>query len=285
LPRKLPADILERLRYNRNINENSDVNELAEEINAMPNTQTTAISAADNNSVDMLLQELNLDVAIAGDDDVVNEVIVEELPLAELSEEDLLKATAALDREEAYASQSSEADTHDPTAVPAAPAKAPRKARAASTSTPKAPATPRAPRDLSSLSDEHFVLEGDPATLDAATLTANRAAVMATVPTQVKVAEKFENVLTSIAAGKKPSTYVVDAFAILDAKKAVTSMDLVAAFKADGYNEGTARSQVGQIMNLFATLKIANRSNSNLTLNPASRLAERLRNIISGATV
>ena len=103
-------------------------------------------------------------------------------------------------------------------------------------------------------------------------------------PAQVKIAEKFENLFTALSVGKAPSTYVMIAFKLLDEKKTVTSADIVAAYKASGLGEGTARSQSGQIMHLFATVEIATRVGQTLTLNASSTIADRIRKVISSAS-
>lgn len=132
----------------------------------------------------------------------------------------------------------------------------------------------RTPRDISSVAPEFFALT-EPA--DDADLEAIRAATMALKPEQKKIAEKFDNLFTSISVGKAPSTYVMIAFKLLDEKKECTSTDIVAAYKAADLGEGTARSQSGQIMNLFATVGIAQRTNQQLKLRADSKIAERLR--------
>ena len=67
------------------------------------------------------------------------------------------------------------------------------------------------------------------------------------------------------------------AFKLLDEKKSATSADIIAAYKASGLGEGTARSQSGQIMHLFHVVGIADRANQVLTLKEDSKIAERLR--------
>lgn len=66
------------------------------------------------------------------------------------------------------------------------------------------------------------------------------------------------------------------AFKLLDEKKTVISADVVGAYKASDLGEGTARSQSGQIMHLFATVGIADRSGQSLTLKGDSTIAERI---------
>jgi hypothetical protein len=200
--------------------------------------------------------------------EITAEALLQEM---ELGSEDLTGLETEIAKTEAYEEQEASGDVNtEPT--PAA-AEAPKKERKA-----KAAGTPRVERDLSKLPADAFVLTTDiPADLEA-----NKVAVMGTRPNQKKIAEKFENVLLAVAANRKPSTYVMDCFAILQAKGEVTSGDLVAALKADGYSDGTARSQVGQIMALFPVLKIAERTTrSSLKLNPDSMIAGALKDMLS----
>jgi len=57
----------------------------------------------------------------------------------------------------------------------------------------------------------------------------------------------------------------------------ITSADIVAAYKASGLKEGTARSQSGQIMVLFDALGIAKRNGKSLTLDADSNAVTYLR--------
>jgi hypothetical protein len=50
-------------------------------------------------------------------------------------------------------------------------------------------------------------------------------------------------------------------------------------FKAS-HSQGTAQSQAGQMMNLFATTKVAERQKNTLVLNENSVVAQRLRDIL-----
>lgn len=199
-----------------------------------------------------------------------------------LDDEELRKLEASIERSEAYEEQEStvQADTQAPQAA------ATTQAVVKPSKTPRV-STPRVARDLKSLSAEHFVLEGGvPA--DAAAAEAVKDDTLKLIPTQKKVAEKFENLFASIAAGKAPSTFVVIAFNLLERSGSISSADLVAAYKSpgarsdtEGYNEGTARSQAGQIMNLFDVVKIATRTRQALTANSESRIAAKLRDILN----
>ena len=180
---------------------------------------------------------------------------------------------AALGQLEAYEAQESEvevaADEDEIEASPEAVAPAARTTRAPKA--PKAPAAPRASKDISTLPAERFVLSG---TLPS-DLEANKASVLASRPTQVKIAEKFDNVISSLAAGRKPSGYVMKCFAVLQARGEVTSGDLVAALQTE-YSVGTSRSQAGQMMELFNVLGIAVRTKQSLKLIPDSTYAAEL---------
>lgn len=264
--------------------------------------------AATMESIDMALADLDLEndevveeldaalddlEAIAEEEAVVEEPeVVEEQEVEAAAEESTLTAAAIDDdlladldlelaRTEAYNAQESApiASEEEQEAIKAKGAARAKRASSGS-STPRA-ATPRTPRDINAVPAEIFVLNGDVAAMDDAAKDAAKAATMALLPKQVKVAEKFENLLMSLAAGKLPSRYTVVAYKALAARKTLTSADLVGAYKAEGLKEGTARSQSGQMMNLFSTLQIADRSGQTLTLREDSNLAARLNALLS----
>jgi len=193
--------------------------------------------------------------------------------LHELDPEQERAVEAAIARSEVYAESEASATT-----IGEEPA-------AAETPTPKARGKKasagggkRVPRDLNTLAPEAFVLTVTPP----ADLDANKSEVLALRPKQVKIAEKFDNILTSLSVGKPPSVYIMTCFKTLEAMKTVKSADLVAAIQASTTKGGsakaigTARSQTGQIMNLFAALGIATRNGNMLTLNDESALAAKL---------
>jgi len=201
------------------------------------------------------------------------EVVVEELEASDASEEDVLRDLELnLERASVYEAQTS--TPVDPAAVAEQKAKS-TKPR------PAATGAPRTPRDVNAVDAGVFVLEGDPATMDDAAKEAAKTATRALIPVQKKIAEKFDNLFTSLSVGKPPSTYVMIAFNLLDEKKSVTSADIIGAYKASGLSDGTARSQCGQIMHLFNVVKIAGRAGQTLTMNPASTIAERIRKVRS----
>lgn len=189
-------------------------------------------------------------------------------------------------REAAYAEQEAVPEHEsvapaDPSEKPAKKARAPKKAAApAEPGEEKAAKAPRAPRTtLSDLPDTAFVLDTS-VDEDPAALAENRAAVMARRPAQVKVAEKFDNVLLSVAAGRAPSTYTMDCYRALKATGRTSSAALAATLTATDkkggggtYTIGTARSQSGQFMALAPALKIATREGKELVLNPDSLIA------------
>lgn len=233
-----------------------------------PNTQAIDDTVAAN-----LADDLLTDLELSGSSDIEDEMVLESLESADEAAIDLLEQTEA-----SYAEQASSTDVSVEAADDAkAQATSTKKKRAASTS--KAPKA-KVERDLSALPADIFVLNigatpGDP--------DAYKASVISRRPNQKKIAEKFDNLFTSIAAGKKPSVYTMFAFGVLDQSKEITSSDLVAAMKASAsrsgaaYNEGTARSQAGQMMALFASVGIATRNGQKLTMNTDSKIAERLR--------
>ncbi|MBY3231953.1 hypothetical protein [Rhizobium laguerreae] len=253
---------------------------LATSTAAMPN-------AADLDALDAVLENFNLEdtteedivLEAAGDDVPADDVIVEETAPTELASDELADLDLALTKNEVYSEQTSSAV--ETTELPA-----PTEAKRPGTRTPRAAgaaAAARTPRDISKVADEFFVLNGDPAAMTADDQAAARVATMALKPNQVKIAEKFENLFTALSAGKAPSTYVMIAFNLLNSKGSMTSADVVGAYKASGLGEGTARSQSGQIMHLFATVGIATRAGQTLTLRPDSVIAGRLRSLPTSA--
>lgn len=278
------------MRYNKNIRQHNDLDEIAEEIIEMPdvNAAMSSRDQIDLEALDALLDDLPLDASQA---EVIEEPIEEveevvEEVAAELDDDVLRDLEIGMERAEAYGRQESTVETADAEAV----AKAKKEAPAKKARTSAAASTPRVPRDISTVADEFFVLSGDPAAMSQDELLDARAATMALKPTQKKIAEKFENLFTAISVGKQPSRYVSIAFELLDQNSTITSTDLVACYKTagsksptEGYDEGTARSQTGQIMALFDAVGIAKRSGSSLTINPDSLIAQRLRGIIKTA--
>jgi hypothetical protein len=223
-------------------------------------------------SVESLLDELDLDETVEA---AAEEEVVEELSLdAELDDESLRALDADIAREEVYAEQESDLNV-DPAPTQAEPEK--KRARSKNASSTAKTSVPRAARDLNSVEAGMFVLEGDAASLSDTDKDAAKTATIALKPGQKKIAEKFENLFLSLAAGRKPSTFIVDAFALLEKQGSIAASDIIAAYKADGYSQGTAASQAGQIMHLFDTVKIATRAKNTLTINPNSTVASRLR--------
>lgn len=250
-----------------------------------------AAAMAELNNLDTLLADLDLDDATEASDDVVlealddldlggDEEVVEELvevtDPSDMDEEELQELELAVERTEAYNAQESTpiASEEEQEAIKAKSAKKKRASSGTKSS------TPRTPRELSAVPAEFFVLTGDDPAMDDATKEEHKVETMSLKPTQVKVAEKFENLFTSLSAGKAPSVYIMSAFKLLLEKGTMTSADLVGAYKLAGLGEGTARSQSGQIMNLFAAVKIADRTGQTLTLRADSNIAERLRTFV-----
>ncbi|WP_276122644.1 hypothetical protein [Pararhizobium qamdonense] len=240
--------------------------------------------------LDDILDDLELD-GLGGEEisDEVEEVVeasavVEDEPAAVVTDEDLENVDLdelemSIDREEGYASQESEMSVAENAAQTAAAAKT---QPATTPRAPRAPSAPRTPRDMASLDAKVFVLEGDASTMEADALEKNKATVMAALPSQKKIAEKFENLFAALNAGKQPSVYVTAAFKLLDEKKTITGTDITTMYKAT-YKQGTAQSQSGQIMTLFEAAKIATRQKNTLVLNDNSAVAERLREIFANA--
>lgn len=200
---------------------------------------------------------------------------IEELNLGALDADELKQIEAAEARLEAYAEQDV---ATAPAPVVAAPVED-RKKRAAAVGVSKraVAAGTRVVRSLGAIDAKHFILVDAQSGNSAADLEDLKNAVIAARPTQVKIAEKYDNLFIQLAAGKKPSTYVMSAFELLDRNRVITSKDLVSHFVASGLGAGTANSQAGQIMVLFDTTNIAERSSGSLALRTDSVLAAKLR--------
>lgn len=214
----------------------------------------------DESGIEFLLASLSAAEAAENARLKADEVVIEKDD-EELDEDLLADLEATVARAEVYAAQEA---TIDPTPVPTtAPSKPARQKKAVVASTPRLPR-----KSLGDLDESVFeIVIGAPV---------NKAAVIAARPSQVKVAEKFDNLFLALAAGKEPSSYVTTALKVLTKTGTMTSADLIAAYKADDLSDGTARSQTGQIMELFNVVGIALRSGQSLTLRQDSSVAKRL---------
>jgi hypothetical protein len=294
------------MMYKKLVNDNATLDEISKEIRDMDNTQNIATNDLDN--LDAVLAQIDTDQApetytleadastdvTEAETEVVaapetealdlDDLGLEELDLGPaeveageiLDEEALRVVDLEMERQEAYQAQTAAAVvTVEKQPAGAAKAKTPR------TGSGRGSSVPRAARDLNSVAEEFFVLSGDAKGMDAGQLTAAKSSTIALKPVQVKIAEKFDNLFTAVAAGKLPSIYTMVAFRLLDANKKITSGDLIAAYKTalNNCGEGTARSQCGQLMNLLSTVKIADRSGNTLELRSDSLLAARIREL------
>lgn len=250
------------------------------------NTSENAMTEENDDISDLIAELQGLD---DGDDTIFEETpdtdddsdtIVEAQPEEE-AEVDIADLESDLTRAEVYADHEGDGaaiETVDKDQLEAA---------AKSKKAPKARknAAPAKPKDLSSIDASAFVLDNTQkadCNGEADKLEANKQAVIATMPKQVKIAEKFENLFASIATGRAPSKYVTLAYERLKANGGtMTNTDLIAFYKASGLGDGTARSQSGQIMTLFDAVKIATRSGQTLKLNPDSLIAPYLDSKIS----
>jgi len=207
------------------------------------------------------------DIVEEPDETALEAQTADDAQIEDLVDEDIDRAVEIeIAKSEAYESAEGSDMTTEATPVETKPAK---------TKASKGTGVPRVARDLSSLPAENFVLTTEiPEDLDA-----NKAAVLASRPAIKKVAEKFDNVLAAVAAGRKPSVYVMECFEVLAKTGETTSTDLVAALRKK-YSEGTARSQAGQIMALFPILKIADREKQTLKLRADSMLAQALKDLM-----
>lgn len=264
--------------------------------NVMPADDLAALDAAlaDFDLDDQVVEEPTEEIVEANASDVLEETIEEDgladLTLAEidaaaigeLDDETLADLDAKLELQEGYQEQAAEVSPEDLDGALEA-GKKPKKAAASKPAKERKAGTTRVPRDINAVAAEFFVLSGDPASMSAEELETAKADTMALKPTQKKVAEKFENLFTALSVNKSPSRYTSIAFSYLNEKGTMTSTELVGAYKAVGLDEGTARSQAGQMMNLFAAVRIADRAVQTLTLRSDSLLAERLRNLPAAA--
>lgn len=205
----------------------------------------------------------------------------EEIQELDAVEDDDLDAAgeAALEVLEAREEIYNEAAANSPAIDPSEPAPAPAPAKKAKSAKSSAP---RVMRNLADLPPEAFYLNSAPP----ADPAANKDAVIRLRPGQVKIAEKFDNMLAALHAGRAPSVYIMTAFSVLNAKGEATSQELVNAITASttkgGATKGlgTARSQTGQIMHLFDVLGVAKRVGQRLVLNTDSMLASKLRALL-----
>ncbi|PZR92028.1 MAG: hypothetical protein DI537_14475 [Stutzerimonas stutzeri] len=225
----------------------------------------------------------NIDAS--ADDSVVEETAETEMSTdnSVIDDDVLVDLELDAERKEAYAAQDGGPALEsvakvEPTAKPARRAKTP-------SGTATAKSSGRIPRDLNTVAAEFFVLNADPAALSDEEKDKAKIDTLALRDgiSQVKVVEKFENLITALSVGKAPSTYTKIAFDLLDAKKTVTSADIIGAYKASGLKEGTARSQTGQMMTLFGAVGIATRTGQKLELRADSRLAQRMRDLPKAA--
>lgn len=200
--------------------------------------------------------------------------------IIELTDDEEAILTAEIAKQEAY--ESAEPDevgdiaTLEPAVSPAPAeikiAKTPRTPRAAKTGGTRV-------RNLDDVAPEHFVLTTD----YAGDLDANKKLVISTRPSQIKVADKFDNIFLSLANKTLPSAFVTIQFKFLAEHESTTTKELVALLQTSGYKEGTARAQVGQITTLFPILGIASRTGSTLRLKEDSQIAETLADLIAEA--
>lgn len=214
--------------------------------------------------------------------DVEEPEITELAPAGDVTEEALADLDITLQQQEAYAAQESTITVNEKIEAPAGEVKPKKSGSTGSTrTTSSTPAAPRPSRELSSVADSAFALSTDADLTDADANKAAKDAMIAARPAQVKIAEKFDQLFACLAAGKPASTYVMAALTALDAKAgaAMTSADLIAHYKAAGLGDGTARSQTGQIMELFRITGVATRTGQSLVANDKSLVAKRLREI------
>ncbi len=246
-----------------------------------PNTITLPPSPSD---IDLMLSELNVSETEVIDPETFEEIeeLKEPSPdILEIGEDEESELSAAIAKDEIYAETESVSDIDEVEPVAAKPAKEKkeRKPRAAS------PKGSKVERSLEALPAEAFLLVNseEGAEVSEELKEELKALVLSTRPTQKKIAEKFDQTIAALHAGRKPSTYVVDCFAMLNKApgKSMTSSELIAGLKSMDYAEGTASSQVGQIMALFPILGMAMRDKQTLALREDSVFNEKLATLIA----
>ncbi len=223
-------------------------------------TDSVVDAAALLDNTDDLLADLDMSPV----DDLDSEV-VESISELTASDEDAIEIAA--ETADAYAAQETtetgveEPETDEEGGIEAAKPKRVKKAAAVKT-----------PKDLESIADDVFDLGNG---LD-------KAAVIALRPTQKKIGEKFDNLFQKVSIGAAPSIYIMACLDVLNSNGEATATDMIAALKASNsrsgtpYNQGTAASQVGQMMNLFNVVGIAKRDGQKLVLDRASPLTVKL---------
>jgi hypothetical protein len=227
--------------------------------------------AAVQSAVEKLVEEMGETVTIEGEVQVLSDDDAATLQAIEAE----IEADAAKDA--VYAAQESDGDTTIvPEEAPATVTKAKREKKAAA---PKAPKAPRPSFDTISAAVTHkiggienLVLTASDASLDAAGLEAMRADALAKFDGSAKkVGEKIVNIFAASVGKAKLSEFTQTALKAL-AGGSTSSKAIYEAMKADGYSDGTARSQSQQMMHLLPLVGIATRTKSDLTLNAESVL-------------
>lgn len=224
-------------------------------------------------SIESAMASLEAEFGIDEIEEVEEVQEIEELETS--STDDLTDLTEEIGKLEAYEEMAPAADvTMDAADVAEVvkKAKAPKAPKAA-----KAAKAPKVERDLTALPLETFVLvEGEAATEE------NRDAVIAMRPTQVKIADKFDRLFQSIAAGRRPDTFIAQALQIIQDAGSITGAGLKKAFegkttgKGEVYGAGTAASQAGQIMKLFPLLEMVTVAGKEVTFNPNSPVVKKV---------
>lgn len=248
-----------------------DLNEAVETEIALPELDNVLaeLDAMDGDTI----EEIDTDAVEVEAADAVD-AIEEEVPSV-LTDDFLAELEMASAKQSVYETQAAEtmpdiAETADGSTA------ASIKTKKARTTSKAASATPKEPADLEAVLPEFFDLYTDSNLTTADDLEAAKKGVIAKRPSQVKIAEKFDNLFTKVSVGKKPSTYVMLALDLLKAKGEFSSSDLIAHYKANNLGDGTARSQTGQIMVLFDVTGIAERAGQKMIARKNSKLVERI---------
>lgn len=226
-------------------------------------TNTNTAPGAEHSTDLVALEDLLVDLEMSPEEEIIE-------PLEPVLEHEVEMALEAeIIREEVYAEAESDTDVSTETPAPAVE----KKVRAA-----KAAAKPKAPaivRDLVSLPIEAFRISTVVAPDDKL-----KGDMIAARPQQKKIAEKFDEVIVKLNAGRRPSRYTMDAIDILvEHDGEATSKELIEEMVKRGHATSTANSQVGQMMVLFPVLGIAKRDGNKLTVLNDSAFLEKLRKV------
>lgn len=193
---------------------------------------------------------------------------------------DVIESTEEVDEEAAVVALYKEQDTGEEAEVPEAAKIRTKRVKSVKIGTKTGPAIPKdfAPA-VKTLLGPSPVLD-----LSAGALEEEEVDALIAKVTQKKVREKVVNTLHAARnGGRGLSVYTGIALKLLREASAkgdsISGADIKAAFKAEGYSEGTANAQSGQQVALLPVLHIVNKSGPRMALNTNSVVADLLRGV------